>query len=298
MSRSVAPLAAAGVALALLPGAALAHDGLHGPLWAAWSWEPTIVGSLGLLAGSYALGWARLRRRAGRGLGRLRQQAHCFVGGLVALVAALLSPLEVLAHATFAAHMIQHLLLILVAAPLLVLARPLPALLWALHGWGGATALARGIVHVLAGIARSPWFAATAWVLHTAALWAWHAPPLYDAAVAHRAVHAAEHAAFLGTALLFWWALLAPAGAGRLDAGAGVLYVFTMGVQGSVLAALLTFAPAPWYVSHGRSLEDQQFAGLLMWIPSGVVYALAGLWLLARWLREAERRAERREGAI
>lgn len=317
------------VAAALLPGAALAHDAPTPlTLWAAWSWEPPLLAGLGLLAAGYGAGTARMWRGARAGRAALRRGAICFAGATLALLVALVSPLDALGHALFSAHMVQHLLLILVAAPLLVLARPLPALLWAVRGRGGPPGWVRPALRPALALLRSPLFAPLAWALHAAALWAWHTPQLYDAAVASPLVHAAEHMAFYATALLFWWAVLGTAGAGRLDAGAGVIYVFAMAVQGSVLAALLTFAPASWYSAHGAGaviwrlahpggagpeglficgpvepaalaaalLEDQQLAGLLMWVPSGVVYALAALWLLARWLGEAERRAARREG--
>lgn len=288
---------AAAAGFALLPGAALAHDGEpHGtPLWADWSWDPLIVGGLVVMAVGYGVGARRMWHGARAGRAVLRRQSLCFAGAVVTLVAAVLSPLDALAHATFSAHMVQHLLLILVAAPLLVLARPLPALIWALRGTAGPPGWLMRASRLSLSALRSRIFAPAAWALHAAALWAWHTPQLYDAAVASPPVHAAEHLAFLGTALLFWWAALGPPGAGRLDPGAGVLYVFTMAAQGSVLAALLTFARTPWYASHGADLADQQLAGLLMWIPSGVVYVLAALWLLARWLGEAERRAAGRE---
>jgi putative membrane protein len=315
------------VALSLAPGAALAHDPpTPQTVWSAWSLEPALLGGLGLLAAGYGVGSARLWGRSGRGRGARRREQLCFAGAVLALVVALVSPLDALGHALFSAHMVQHLLLILVAAPLLVLARPLPALLWAARKGGGPPGWLLWAARLPLAALRSPLFAPVAWALHAAALWAWHTPLLYDAAVADPAVHVAEHAAFFGTAVLFWWAVLGPRGAGRLDPGVGVLYVFTMAVQGSILAALLTFAPASWYGAHGAGaviwrlahpegagaeglfvcgpveptalaaalLEDQQLAGLLMWVPSGVIYTLAALWLLARWLGEAERRAEGR----
>jgi cytochrome c oxidase assembly factor CtaG len=124
--------------------------------------------------------------------------------------------------------------------------------------------------------------------VHLAAVWAWHVPMLYEAALANRAVHAAEHAAFLGTGVLFWWAVLHR----KQSYGAGVLYVFGMALQSTLLGALLTFARAPWYTSHLGStaewgltpLEDQQLAGLVMWVPGGLVYLMAALTLFGLWL--------------
>ncbi|HWR52996.1 MAG TPA: cytochrome c oxidase assembly protein, partial [Bryobacteraceae bacterium] len=126
----------------------------------------------------------------------------------------------------------------------------------------------------------------------------WHAPSLFDATVESEFVHTAQHMSFLGSALLFWWALIRGRG-GALGYGAAVLYVFTTAVHTAVLGALLTFAPTPFYPAYAAGstqqwgltpLEDQQLAGLIMWVPAGVVYIVAGLWLLAGWLRESEAR--------
>jgi putative membrane protein len=316
------------LALALLPGRALAHNPpLPGQVWQAWNWDVLVLGGLLLMASGYSLGALRLWRRAGPGRGARRRQALCFVGAMLILVVALVSPLDAMGHALFSLHMVQHLLLILGAAPLLVLARPLPMLLWALRGNSGMPGWFKLVGRLPFYLLRWRFFAPLAWILHAAALWLWHMPLLYDAAVAYPWVHALEHLSFFLTAVLFWWALLGPTGAGRLDAGLGVLYTFTMAVQGSILAALMTFAPTAWYSAHGAGaviwglahpdgrpgpeglficapfapadlaqalLADQQLAGLLMWIPSGGVYLLFALWLLARWLREAEQRAARR----
>ena len=170
---------------------------------------------------------------------------------------ALLSPLDALGSALLSAHMAQHLLLIVVAAPLLVLGQPALALLWALPsvvagglGGGGAAAVLRGV-----------WAALTlplvAWLLHTAALWAWHAPPLNEAALDLPALHGVEHLSFLRTGLLFWWTVLAPGSAGaassnprRMVDGLGALSIFALTLQSGLLGALMTFAPSPWYPAY------------------------------------------------
>jgi cytochrome c oxidase assembly factor CtaG len=126
-------------------------------------------------------------------------------------------------------------------------------------------------------------------------LWAWHIPALYDAALANRAVHVLEHAGFLATAALFWWAVLLGHGH-RPPHGAGVLYTFGLAAQSTALGAMLTFARTPWYTSHLTSaarhglspLEDQQLAGLIMWVPGGLVYLGLALGLFAVWLKSGE----------
>jgi putative membrane protein len=224
-------------------------------------------------------------------------------GGIAALLVALVSPLDAAGGALFTAHMLQHLLLMAVAAPLLVLGAPQVGLAWGLPRRGraaaarwwhalGLRALFRGLAHPLAAFA-----------LHAGALWAWHLPGAYDAALAHEGVHALEHASFLGTAALFWWVALHPAGRLRRSPGAAVLYAFAMAMASGALGALLAFSEAPWYAAHLQSAAawgltpaaDQQLAGLVMWIPGGVPYLAAAVWLLLQWLRASERRVRAAE---
>jgi putative membrane protein len=136
-----------------------------------------------------------------------------------------------------------------------------------------------------------------AWTLHGAATWIWHAPPLYEWAVRNEAVHAVQHLFFIGTSALFWWGLLYGR-YGRVGYGAAVFYVFTTTVHTGLLGALITFARAPLYptysdvaaVHHVDAINDQQIAGLLMWVPAGIVLTGTGLALFAAWLGEAQRR--------
>jgi cytochrome c oxidase assembly factor CtaG len=138
---------------------------------------------------------------------------------------------------------------------------------------------------------------ALAWVLHGAVVWIWHIPALYDSAVANEGVHALQHATFVGTSALFWWGLLYGR-YGRAGYGAAVFYVFTTAAHTGLLGAMLTFAGDPLYPGYvaaaaargGGALEDQQLAGLLMWIPAAAVSTLLGIALFAAWLGEAERR--------
>jgi putative membrane protein len=241
---------------------------------------------------AYAAGVVRLWRRAGPGRGGIGiAGALAFVGGWWILVVAVAPPLDGLAHARLSAHMTQHVLLVTLGAPLLALGRPALALAWTLPGAPRRRATRWGR-RVLAA-------AFIAGVSHAAALWLWHLPALYEAAVAHDATHALEHASLAGTAVLFWAALVDATRRSRLGAAAG--YVFATGLQCTLLGALLTVAPRPWYphyvttasASGLTAIEDQQLAGLVMWVPAGVVLAVAGLALVAAWLREAERRVAR-----
>jgi putative membrane protein len=255
-------------------------------LWKTWDLEPGILIPVLLTAVLYA-GGARRKR------GITITQAFCFWSGWAFLVLALLSPLHPLGEALFSAHMAQHEILMLIAAPLLVLARPLAPFLWGMPlQWRracGRWAKLSPVQHVWRGLTNP--FAA--WWIHAAALWIWHMPKLFQATLYSEWVHAAQHASFFLSALLFWWSLLYARG--RTSYGIGVLYIFTTAVHTSILGALLTFAPSVWYPAYAPGtrawglspLEDQQIGGLIMWVPAGIVYVAAGLGLFAAWLRES-----------
>jgi putative membrane protein len=285
--------AAAGlVLLAAVAGAAMAHDVADAPgtaAAAAWPFEPWLLACLALSAALYARGVGRLWRHAGTGRGVTPARVAAFAGGWLVLGLAVATPLDPLGNRLFLAHMVQHELLMIVAAPLLVLGRPLAVWAWALPIGGRRT---------LGGFFRRPgwrvpWRLATgalgAWLLHALALWLWHVPALFEAALANEAVHALQHSSFLLTALLFWWSVL---GARTRSArGVAVLSLFTTMVHTGALGALLTLSPVAWYPSYAASapafgldaLEDQQLGGLVMWVPAGLVYVVCGLVLAALW---------------
>jgi putative membrane protein len=262
-----------------------------------WTFDPLALASLLIAGALYARGAARLWRGTEGGRGLRRWQIFSFAAGWIALVLALLSPIATVSEVLFSVHMTQHELLMVVAAPLLVLARPLAAFVWALTPGGRARVgrwtrrpfVARGWLLLTGPL--------TVWILHGAALWIWHLPTLYQAAVENDWIHAGMHVCFLFTAALFWWALV-HGRYGRIGYGIGVLYVFTTGIHSTVLGALLTLAPRPWYeiyrarapLAHVDPLADQQLAGLLMWVPFGTIFVIIGLALFAAWLGEAERR--------
>lgn len=281
----------------MLADAVLAHTGQ--PLqphdaWWAWHLDPLIIVPLVFVAAAYVLGT--------RGGADTRAHQVAFGGAVVALVAALVSPLEAMAGTLVSAHMVQHVLLILVAAPLLAVSAPGASIL------RGAPAPLRGAsrrIRRSAGLGprqlkrlRSP---VARWVLYVVTLWVWHASVVYGAAVEHEPVHLIEHASFLGTAFLVWSAILGPKRI-RVPRGVGVLAVFTLGLQGTFLSALLTFAPQPWYADYLRPpqawgldpLADQQLAGVIMWVPAGFLHLGIALWLLASWLRETDAEPARR----
>jgi cytochrome c oxidase assembly factor CtaG len=254
------------------------------------------VTALFLAGALYASGLQALRRRT-RAPRKLRPEAFFYGSGWLLMCIALLSPLHPWGALLFSAHMMQHELLMVAAAPLLVLGRPAIVLLFALPpGVGrrlvagarqiGVAKLASGLTHPL-----------VAWLLHAIALWIWHVPELFEATLDHEWVHALQHASFLGTALLFWHAIFYGRQR-RTGYGLGVLNLFATALHSGALGALLTFSTHAWYPAYATraeglgmtAMEDQQLGGLIMWIPAGLVYLLAGLALFAGWLRESDRR--------
>ncbi|HMC53031.1 MAG TPA: cytochrome c oxidase assembly protein, partial [Acidimicrobiales bacterium] len=251
-----------------------------------------VLAAVVALAWAYTVGTRRLWRRAVPGRVVHRGQAAAFGAGLGVMAAALSGPLDAAAHASLAAHMLQHVALMAVAAPLLVIGTPVPALLWALpdgprrvsgRWWRRANRSSAGPAW--------PWWTGAALLAHVAAVWGWHVPALYDAARARPELHALEHACFLGTAASLWWAVLGARH--RATFGLGVLVVFAVALQGTLLGAAMTLAGHPWYRAYAgtaSALEDQQVAGVVMWAVGGLAQVVAGVALFAAWLQSADRR--------
>lgn len=281
-----------------MPGGAAANvlsDYGASPSGLPWTFEPWEIGSLVFNAGLYAVGLLRLWKRAGVGRGVRVAEAAAFFSGLIAIAVALVSPLDALGESLFSAHMLEHELLMMVAAPLLVLGRPLAAWVCAIpEGWRRGIG---GFFHRPAW--RRPWLVFTgvwcAWLLHALALWLWHIPAFFEAALENDAVHALQHICFLGTALLFWWSVLR--GATRRARGLALLSLFTTMVHTGILGALLTFSNKVWYRNYAlgsptwglTALEDQQLGGIIMWVPAGLIYVACGLLLSYYWLARSPR---------
>ena len=261
-------------------------------VWRAWTLEPSLTLPLVALVLVYAYSVRQLWRSGGRGAGISEGQVKTFAAAIVVLVIALVSPLDAVADATFAAHMVQHLLLVAVAAPLLLMGRVHLALIPVLPlSWRrrGARKLARGMRRAGVGLV----IAAVA--LHIVTLLIWHLPPLYDAAVRHEPIHIVEHLTLLVGALPFWASMGSarprPVATAALGAFATMLFMF-------MLAATMTAATHPWYTSHLATtqawgltpLQDQHLAAAIMWVPGGLGYLGASAVAVFRWIRSDERR--------
>jgi putative membrane protein len=271
-------------------GAALAHGGeVHGTE-ATWTFDPWIVGPLLAIGMPYLFGAWMLGRRTTIGYRARMWSAAAFGLGWLSLAGALVSPLHWLGEHLFTFHMIEHEIVMAVSAPLLIAARPIGTMLWALPRrarlMAGRLLRRRGIVTAWDWLSSG----GNATVLHGIAIWAWHAPVLFDAAVTNVAMHRLQHLSFLLTAMLFWWSVLY-----RSHPGVAAWHLFVTMIHTSILGALMALAPKVLYQAQTATalewgltpLQDQQLAGLIMWIPAGTVYAGAAMALTVIWIRKS-----------
>jgi putative membrane protein len=265
----------------------------HGLEDSTWQWSLTGFALVSITTLSFTL--LHLLRQRGATRALWRGQVLSFALALSILALALLSPLATWAHHSFAAHMTQHMLLILGASVFLAHSAPGWMLLWLLplrYRQRG-----RQLWRWLGSVIRRFSKPLLAWLTFGAVLWLWHVPKFYLWALEHPAAHAIEHFTMLGSSLLFWWLVVQPFGRKRLSPGAGVLYLITTLMHTGLLGALLTFATFPLYRSQTdgaatglSSLEDQQLAGLIMWVPMGLVLGTWAITLLGQWLQHLEKR--------
>ncbi len=280
--------------------AILGHDG--GPLrphdaLAAWNFDLFIVVPLVVTGWLYRRGW----RPGHDGSAR----AYAMLASLFTVVIALLSPIDAIGGILLSGHMVQHVLLTAVAAPLFAWAAPGAALLR-----GTPVPVRRRFVNArrrtgldaaVISQMRSP---IARWLLFVAALWLWHSSVLYDLAVENDIAHALEHVSFLGAAVLFWTVIVGPVRA-RLAPGAAILAVFTLTLQGIVLSMLMTFSQIVWYEPYSNAapgwnlepLADQQLAGVIMWVPTGFIHTGILLAIVLRWLHSIDQPGSDRRGS-
>jgi len=277
--------------LAIAAAPAAAHGGEHQSGPPGWTLDPWVTVPLALVLIVFLSGRSRLVSRSKVA----RPKTWLFLGGWTVLALSLVSPLHEAGERSFALHMTEHELIMLVAT-----------LLFAASDAGGILAwgLPAPLRRVLGGSWKAPLAAAwrrlteplTATVIQGIVMWAWHAPSLFDRALDSRAWHIAQHLSFVVASLLFWSAMLNVRRGGYL-LSAACLFLTSM-VEGA-LGALMTFSSSPWYADYaamglsGIGLDpvtDQRVAGLLMWIPGGLVHGIVAIALLYRWLSAAEPR--------
>jgi putative membrane protein len=252
------------------------HDALGN-----WAFDPVSVGVTALILALYANGWRP---------GNNGRRTVAFVTGVTAGLIAVVSPIHVAAEQALAWHMVQHVILIGVAAPLLAVSVPGGTLM---RGMGLRVAGASRSIRRWGGFGpdrlrrlRSP---IGRWLVFVLVFWGWHTTRLYSAAVEHGWVHSVEHVSFVVVSFAVWSSVLGPARASGNDPAIRVIVVFLLGLQGVILSALMTFSPQPWYPVYVDSLgadalADQHLAGVLMWIPLGVLYTAIGVWATMNWV--------------
>jgi cytochrome c oxidase assembly factor CtaG len=257
----------------------------------SWTLSPELVIPLGLALLIYLVGRSRLSARASSP----PSSAALFLSGWVVLTLALISPLHEAGEQSFTMHMIEHELIMLAAALLLA----------ASHAGG---ALAWGLPKPLRQSLGGPWKAplkslwrrltdpVTATAVQGVVMWAWHAPPLFDRALQSAGWHIAQHASFLVSALLFWWAMLHPRNRST-GYGVSAACLFATSLIGGALGALMSLSSSPWYAQYASMgmtgvgldpVDDQRLAGLIMWIPGGLVHGAAAVVMFYKWLKASE----------
>lgn len=265
-----------------------------------WSWRLEILVPVVMVGSALTIGWWRLSRCSADRLPPWRLTLA--LGGLASIALALLSPLDRLAHALFLAHMSQHMLLMMVAPPLLLLADPLPELLWALPRSARlqvGNLLSPG-APIRSAIQLLTWMP-VAWLTYAFTLWLWHLPAAYDAAVRYSLLHDLEHLTFFWAGVLFWWPVINPAPhvRGHIQYGLRIVYLVLGAFQKAVLGLLLTLSPRVLYRSYAVApqlwglipLEDQAWGGFIMWGLGGAIDMLAVLVLLFKFFSVEEREA-------
>jgi cytochrome c oxidase assembly factor CtaG len=268
-------------------------------LLSSWAFDPVPTAGVVVAGVLYAAAWRRVPATGHRGRRVLPvSRPWCFAGGLLALVVAVNGPPDVFAESSFSMHMLQHVLLQLVAAPLLLLGGPVTLLLRADPPWLPRRVLVRTLRSRFVAVVTHPVVAFGAFAV---VLVVTHLSPLYELALEHEPVHQVEHLVYLVTALLFWWPAIgvdpAPHRMGHLYR---LLYLMVSMPVMAFLGLAIADAgrvlypsyaqPTPWGAS---GLADQQAAGTLMWVAGMFTTVPAVGVVLMRWLDDESRREAR-----
>jgi putative membrane protein len=281
--------AAAALLITLGAGPAFAHGGHVGN--PGWTLDPLLTVPLAVSLAIYLVGWRRLADRAATAVKPAK-----FLAGWLVLTLALTSPLHEAGERSFTMHMIEHELIMLVATLLLASSKSGGVVAWGLP---------RPLRQRLGGRWKAPLQAlwrrltepVTATAIQAIVMWGWHAPPLFDRALDSFGWHIAQHASFFLSSLLFWWAMLNPRARAGGGYGVSAACLFATSMIGGALGALMSLSQSPWYADYAAMgmtgigldpVDDQRLAGLIMWIPGGLVHGVAALMMFYKWLRTSE----------
>ena len=276
------------LAAVLAPTALSAHSGHEHSEPPGWTFDPLVTVPLALLLILFLVGQRRLATRSSVE----RRQGWLFVGGWLVLAGALVSPLHEGGESSFTLHMIEHEAIMLGATLLIAAAHAGGILAWGLpRAW--RKQLSSGWTAPFAALWRWMTEPVTATIVQAVIMWAWHAPALFNRALESQPWHVAQHVSFIFASLAFWTAMLAR---GRTSHWLAAACLFLTSLVEGALGALMALSVSPWYAAYaamgvsGIGLDpttDQQLAGLVMWIPGGLVHGAAALLLLHRWLSRA-----------
>ncbi len=265
-----------------------------GAILLSWAFRPDIIASLSIMTAVHLIGRWRLNRR-NRGHPLSGWRTASYLTGIAVLAVALMGPVDTLVERVFFVHMIQHLLITGMAAPLLWLGDPFGVNLWGMPAflrqligrWLRPGAAFRTALQAVTGPGIA-WFAFVAFMV------GWHDPNLYDLALEHQWVHNMEHVSMFAAAMLFWWHVVgsAPHIHKRLSLGVRAAYVLSMTLPDMLIGASLAFATRPIYPYYTTAqglwglsvMNDQALAGAFMWVGGGMMHSMAALVLFARML--------------
>ena len=261
-----------------------------------WNPAPSIYIGVTLLIALYLYAVGPLRKKYQLADVVKRSQVIFFIVGMLVMFVALASPLDELGDEyLFSAHMVQHLLITLVAPPLLLLGTP---------GWLLQPLLRNRVLLNIGKVLTHPF---VAFFLFNINFWLWHAPPLYNETLANENVHIFEHMLFIVTAVIYWWPILSPVEElPRLSLGGQVLYLFLSGMPSVALGAGLTFIPplySPYIQQPIRAwgispATDQQLGGLIMWVPVNIIVIVIVSILFIRWMQAQDEKQRLQEAQI
>jgi len=274
-----------------------------------WDWRLDLILIMALAGIAFTAGWLRLRRRGRRQLAT-DWRLVSYWGGLIVSGIASMSPVDTLGGQLFFMHMIQHLLIVMIAVPLLLLANPFPFIVWGLPGGQSVSEYLFRSQSPFRNALRQATRPGIVWMAFVAILWGWHDPALYSAAQGNFWVHDLQHVTFFGSAMLLWWHVIGagPRIHGRLVPLARIGMLVATGAANMIPGVVIALAQVPLYPYYANVarpwgisvLQDQSMAGLIMWIPGTMMYLLTALAIVIRMLNrsESQLRRERRPQPI